>query len=183
MKEYNPKKALQLMKEAGYKGEPITVLAATDHNTITPATQVLIEAMRQASLNVDVQSMDWGSVVTRRASKNPSNQGGWDIFVTTSGGVGSANPVLHTWIGAACDKGLFGWPCDPEVEKLRNAFGMASSEDERKKIAHDLQERAMDDVVFLPFGQFDAPLAYRADRISGIVPNTGLAVLWGITKK
>jgi peptide/nickel transport system substrate-binding protein len=183
MKEYNPKKALQLMKEAGYKGEPITVLAATDHNTITPATQVLIEAMRQAGLNVDVQSMDWGSVVTRRASKNPSNQGGWDIFVTTSGGVGSANPVLHTWIGAACDKGLFGWPCDPEVEKLRNAFGMASSEDERKKIAHDLQERAMDDVVFLPFGQFDAPLAYRADRISGIVPNTGLAVLWGITKK
>jgi peptide/nickel transport system substrate-binding protein len=36
-KEYNPKKALQLLKEAGYNGEPITVLAATDHNTITPA--------------------------------------------------------------------------------------------------------------------------------------------------
>ena len=54
MKEYNPKKALQLMKEAGYKGEPITVLAATDHNTITPATQVLIQAMREAGLNVDV---------------------------------------------------------------------------------------------------------------------------------
>ena len=39
MKEYNPKKAMQLLKEAGYKGEPITVLAATDHNTITPATR------------------------------------------------------------------------------------------------------------------------------------------------
>jgi len=26
-------------------------------------------------------------------------------------------------------------------------------------------------------------LAYRADKIDGIVPNTGLAVLWGITKK
>jgi peptide/nickel transport system substrate-binding protein len=35
-KEYNPKKALQLLKEAGYKGEPITVLARPDHNTITP---------------------------------------------------------------------------------------------------------------------------------------------------
>ena len=31
-----------------------------------------------------------------------------------------------------------------------------------------------------PVGQ---PLAYRADRIDGIVPNTGLTVLWGITKK
>jgi len=183
MKEYNPKKALQLLKEAGYKGEPITVLAATDHNTITPATQVLIQAMREAGINVDVQSMDWGSVVTRRASKNPPSQGGWNIFVTTSGGVGSANPVLHTWIGAACDKGLFGWPCDPEVEKLRNAFGMAATEEERKKIAKELQAKAMEDVVYLPFGQWDVPLAYRADRIQGIVPNVGLAVLWGITKK
>jgi peptide/nickel transport system substrate-binding protein len=41
----------------------------------------------------------------------------------------------------------------------------------------------MEDVVFIPFGQWDQPLAYRADRIDGIVPNTGLTVLWGITKK
>jgi peptide/nickel transport system substrate-binding protein len=40
----------------------------------------------------------------------------------------------------------------------------------------------MDDVVFIPFGQWDQPLAYRADRIQGIVPNT-MVVLWGITKK
>lgn len=182
-KEYNPKKALQLMKEAGYKGEPITVLAATDHNTITPATQVLIEAMREAGLNVDVQSMDWGSVVTRRANKNPPSQGGWNIFVTTTGGVGSSNPVLHTWLGAACDKTPFGWPCDPEIEKLRNAFGMASDEGERQKIAKDVQARAMEDVLYIPFGQWDTPLAFRGDRLDGIVPNTGLAVLWGITKK
>ena len=182
-KDYNPKKALQLLKEAGYKGEPITILATTDHNTITPATQVLIQAMREAGINVDVQSMDWGSVVSRRAKKEPPAQGGWNIFITTTGGVGSANPVLHTWIGAACDKGLFGWPCDPEIEKLRNAFGMASSEDERKKIAKELQTKAMEQVVYIPFGQWDTPLAYRADRIDGIVPNTGLAVLWGITKK
>ena len=183
MKEYNPKKAAQLMKEAGYKGEPITVLFTTDHNTITPATQVLVQAMREAGLNVDAQSMDWGAVVSRRAKKEPPAQGGWNIFVTTSGGVGSANPVLHTWIGAACDKGLFGWPCDQEIEKLRTAFAFAQTEDERKKIAKELQQRAMEQVVYIPFGQWNTPLAYRADKIDGIVPNTGLAVLWGITKK
>ena len=93
------------------------------------------------------------------------------------------NPVLHTWIGAACDKGLFGWPCDAKIEELRNAFGMAQTEEERKKIATELQARAMEQVVYIPFGQWDTPLAYRADKIDGIVPNTGLAVLWGITKK
>jgi len=183
LKEYNPKKALQLLKEAGYNGEPITVLQATDHNTITPATQVLIQAMRDAGINVDAQAMDWGSVVSRRAKKEPPAQGGWNIFVTTTGGVGSSNPVLHTWIGAACDKGLFGWPCDAEIEKLRNAFALAPSEAERKKIATELQTRAIEQVVYVPFGQWTVPLAYRADRIDGVVPNTGLAVLWNIVKK
>ncbi len=183
VKDYDPKKALQMLKEAGYKGEPITILAATDHNTITPATQVLIQAMREAGINLDVQSMDWGSVVSRRAKKEPPSQGGWNIFVTTTGGVGTADPVLHTWIGAACDKGLFGWPCDAKIEELRNAYAFAQTMDEKKKIARELQERAIEQVVYLPFGQWTTPLAYRADRIEGIVPNTGLAVLWGIRKK
>lgn len=181
--DYNPKKAMQLMKEAGYKGEPITVLAATDHVTITPATQVLIQAMREAGLNVDAQAMDWGSVVTRRSRKEPPAQGGWNIFLTTSGGINGADPILHTWIGAACDKGLFGWPCDAEIEKLRSAYGFAQTEDERKKITRDLQTRAIEQVVYVPFGQWTQPLAYRADRIDGIVPNTGLVVLWNISKK
>jgi peptide/nickel transport system substrate-binding protein len=183
LKEYNPKKALQMFKEAGYKGEPITVLQATDHVTITPATQVLVQAMREAGLNVDAQAMDWGSVVSRRARKEPPAQGGWNIFVTTSGGVNGSDPVLHTWIGAACDKGLFGWPCDPEVEKLRNAYGLAQTEEEKKKAARDLQTRAIEQVVYVPFGQWTQPLAYRADRIEGIVPNTGLVVLWNISRK
>ena len=183
MKEYNPKKALQLFKEAGYKGAPITVLQATDHVTITPATQVLVQAMREAGLNVDAQAMDWGSVVSRRAKKEPPAQGGWSIFVTTSGTVGGSNPILHTWIGAACDKGLFGWPCDPEVEKLRSAYGFAHTDEEKMKVARDLQKRAIEQVVYVPFGQWTQPIAYRADRIDGIVPNTGLPVFWNIGKK
>jgi len=183
MKDYNPKKALQLMKEAGYNGEPITVLFPTDHVSITPATQVLIQAMREAGLNVDAQSMDWGSVVSRRTKREPPAQGGWNIFLTTSGTVAGSNPVLHTWIGAACDKGLFGWPCDPEVERLRSAYGFAATDEEKKKAARDLQARAIEQVVYVPYGQWTVPLAFRADRLDGIVPSPGLAVLWNISKK
>ncbi|MCX7364996.1 MAG: ABC transporter substrate-binding protein [Alphaproteobacteria bacterium] len=183
LKDYNPKKALQLLKEAGYKGEPITVLQATDHVTITPATQVLIQAMREAGINVDAQAMDWGSVVSRRTKREPPAQGGWHIFITGTSGVGSSNPVLHTWIGAACDKGLFGWPCDARIEELRNAFAVAETDSERKRIATELQARAIEQVVYIPIGQWTVPLAYRSDRLEGIVPNTGLAVLWNIRKK
>ncbi len=182
-KEYNPGKALRLLQEAGYKGEPITILAATDNSTITPATQVLIQAMREAGITLDVQSMDWGSVVSRRARRDPPAQGGWHIFVSQAGGVASANPVLHTWFGAACDKSPVGWPCDAQIEARRNSFAFAPTDAEKKRIARDLQVRAMEQVVYIPFGQWTTPIAYRSDRLQGIVPNTGLAVLWGITKK
>jgi len=183
LKDYNPKKALQLMKEAGYNGEPITVLQATDHVTITPATQVLIQAMRDAGLNVDAQAMDWGSVVSRRTKKEPPAQGGWNIFVTGTGGVGSSNPVLHTWLGGTCDKALTGWPCDAKIEELRNAYAFAQTDAEKQAAARAVDERAAEVVTYIPFGQWSVPIAYRQDRIENVVTNTGLAVLWNIRRK
>ena len=41
----------------------------------------------------------------------------------------------------------------------------------------------MEQVVYIPFGQWDQMLAYRSDRLEGIVPNTGLVVLWNITQQ
>jgi peptide/nickel transport system substrate-binding protein len=158
-------------------------LATTDHKTITPSTQVLIQAKRETGINVDAQAMDWGTTVTRRAKKDPPNKGGWHIFVTTTGGIGASHPILHTWIGAACDKGLFGWPCNDEIEPLRNSYGFAQTLEEKKKIARDLQEMAMDEVAYIPFGQWNLLVRYRGDRISGWVPNTGLVVFWNIDWK
>ncbi|MDX6749870.1 ABC transporter substrate-binding protein [Geminicoccaceae bacterium 1502E] len=181
--DYDPKKALEKMKAAGYNGEPITVLAATDHSFITPATQVLLNAMREAGLNVDAQSLDWGSVVARRAKKDPPAEGGWNIFVTASSGTTGANPVINTWLGASCESANVGWPCDEKLDELRSDFAFASTVEERKEIARQIQERAVEIVPYIVWGQWTQPIAYRADKISGIVPVTGLPVFWNIDKK
>jgi len=180
---YDPKKVLPMMKAAGYDGGPITVLAATDHHTITPGTQVLLNAMREAGLNVDAQALDWGSVVARRAKKEPPAQGGWNIFVTTSSGPSGSNPVINTWMGANCGSANVGWPCDQELEELRRQFAFARTEAERRKLADQVQARAIEVVPYLIWGQWTQPMAYRSDRIDGIVPVTGLTVLWNIDKK
>jgi len=182
MSDYNPKKAYELMKAAGYKDEPIYVLAATDHHTITPAAQVLVAAMREAGINVNAVSIDWGSVVSRRASRAKPEEGGWHIFVTTSSGTTATNPVLNTWLGANCDNANVGWPCDEELEKLRGAFAFARTHEERKELARKIQERAMYVVPYISFGQWTQPMAYRADRIKGIVPVTGTTVFWNIER-
>jgi peptide/nickel transport system substrate-binding protein len=180
MKEYNPKKAGQLMKEAGYKGEPITVLAATDHNTITPATQVLIEAMREAGLNVDVQSMDWGSVVSRRAKKEPPAQGGWNAMITSWAAADILNPVSTAFLNASCDKAPFGWPCDAEMEKLRDQYAKESDPAKQKQIALDLQKYWVDHPTYAPLGQWYQPIALRME-IDGMMIAPA-AVFWNMTK-
>src|SRR3546814_19800230 len=40
-------KAKQLFEEAGYKGEPITILHGTDHQSINPANLVMIQQLRK----------------------------------------------------------------------------------------------------------------------------------------
>lgn len=180
--DYNPQKAYELLKEAGYNDEPIYVLAATDHHTITPAAQVLLNAMRESGINVNPVSIDWGSVVARRSNRDLPEDGGWHIFVTTSSGTTALNPALNTWLGAGCDGANVGWPCDEELERLRGEFAFAQGVEERQEVAQRLQERAVHVVPYISFGQWTQPMAYRSDRIAGIVPVTGLTVLWNIER-
>ncbi|BBK38634.1 ABC transporter substrate-binding protein [Allostella sp. ATCC 35155] len=178
------KKAEQLFKEAGYKGEPITILHATDHWYINPANLVMIQQLRKAGfLKLDVQAMDWGSVVARRAKKEPPAQGGWNIFITGTSIVTSANPMTHTSIGMGCDKAWFGWPCDAKFEQLRRDWAAAPDLAGRKSIAVELSKRAYDQVPYISFAQWSNPSAYRTDKLSGVVPAPGYPVMWNIEKK
>jgi peptide/nickel transport system substrate-binding protein len=179
-KDYNPKKALQLLKEAGYNGEPITILATTDHNTITPATQVMIQAMREAGINVDVQSMDWGSVVSRRSKKEPPAQGGWNIFCTAWVAPDIWNPLANAAIGAQGEKSWFGWPTDDQIEKLRDEFARATDEGKKKQLAEAIQARAFEIGTHAPLGEYVNPLAARKN-ISGWVIGPG-DVYWNVKK-
>jgi peptide/nickel transport system substrate-binding protein len=182
MGDYDPPKALEKMRAAGYNDEPITILAATDHPTITPGAQVLINAMREAGITLDVQSIDWGSVVARRASREKPSEGGWHIFMTTSSGTSTVHPVLNSWVGAGCDQANVGWPCDEELETLRQQMAFARTFEERKDFAERIERRAFEVVPYINWGQWTQPFAYRADRIKGIVPVTGLFVLWNIER-
>ncbi|MBM3569828.1 MAG: ABC transporter substrate-binding protein [Alphaproteobacteria bacterium] len=178
------KKAEALFREAGYAGEPITILHATDHQYINPANLVMIQQLRKAGfLKLDVQAMDWGSVVARRAKKETPAQGGWNIFITGTTVLTSSSPVTHTSIGMGCEKAWFGWPCDAKFEQLRKEWAFAPSLEARKKLAVDISRRAYEQVPYISFAQWRNPVAYRADRIAGVIPVPSVPPMWNIEKK
>ena len=85
----------------------------------------------------------------------------------------SANPVLHTWIGAACDKGLFGWPCDAKIEKLRNAYALRPDrrgEEEDRPRPAGARDRAGGLHPVRPVGRDPTPIAPTGSRASCRTP-------------
>ena len=90
--------AKALFKEAGYKGEPVTVLLPTDRAQYNAATTVIIEALRKAGVNVDIQSLDWATITARRIKKDPPDKGRLEPVhhcVGRRGPDGGSSPALQ----------------------------------------------------------------------------------------
>ena len=116
------KKAQELLKEAGYDGTPIVLLHSTDVASLSNLAPVAKSLMEKAGFRVDMQSMDWQTLVARRAKKGPPDAGGWHAFLTAAVAADAANPIFSGFLNSACEKATFGWPCDPDMESLRDQF-------------------------------------------------------------
>jgi len=179
--EVRLKRGMEMLTAGGYKGEKIVVLDPSDMPIMTRATQVLVAAMRKAGVNVDMQTMDWATVVSRRAVRGPVANG-WHIFLTMGGPLGPANPVFHIQMSAACDKAWFGWPCDSELERLRAAWIRETDPIKARWLVENIQLRGAQIVVYIPFGQYVSPSAWR-DNLDGLLKVPETMVFWNIAKK
>ena len=171
----------KLLKELNYDGTPIVVLQTSDNPTLTnlaPVTKTLLE---RGGFKVDVQSMDWQTLVARRAKKDPVAQGGWNIAQTAAAAVLLLDPVNNHYAEASGDRAQFGWPLDEEIEKLRMAFARESDPKKQFALAEQVQKRVLDLGVTVPLGQFVQPSATRKN-VSGNVASP-VTVFWNIEKK
>ncbi|WP_376987842.1 ABC transporter substrate-binding protein [Bosea sp. R86505] len=69
--EYNPKLAADLLKQAGYKGDPIPYRLLNNYYTNQNATaQILVEMWRSVGLNVQINSVEnWSQIMQRNDSR------------------------------------------------------------------------------------------------------------------
>ena len=172
--------AKTLLAQAGYKGEPVTLLHPTDFLT-GPAMPVIAQQLRQAGFKVNVEAMDWQTVQTRRTSKRPVEEGGWSILTTYSGITDVSNPLSFMGVAANGEKAWFGWPDVPEIEETRMAFAQAGSREELVRLGTELQKLIMLDGVIVPLGEFKVVSAMR-DTVSGFL-NSPVPVFWNVKKQ
>ena len=172
--------AKRLVGESGYAGEPIVLMSPSDQEQLKAMCAVTDAIFKSVGLNSQLTSMDWGTLVGRRASHDPSSKGGWNSFCTTWGGLSVSNPGGHFPLRGNGTGGWFGWPVDPEMEALREKWFDAPDLSAQQVVCKDMQHLAFQHVPFYPTGQWFTPTAYR-DYLSGHV-HAGLILFWGVKR-
>jgi peptide/nickel transport system substrate-binding protein len=179
--ESNFEKSRALLKEAGYDGTPIVLMQSTDLAVLTNLAPVAKNLLEKGGFKVDMVSMDWQTLVARRAKKDPPAQGGWHAFLTSWVAADILNPVMAGFFNAGCDKAMFGWPCDKEIESLRDQYAKETNPARLKPIAEAVQMRVAQYPTHIHVGQWYQAAAMRK-TVEGNL-EAPVTVFWNVEKK
>ncbi|MDB5415375.1 MAG: transporter substrate-binding protein [Rubritepida sp.] len=167
------------LREAGYNGERVVLMGATDQPELMALGEVANDLLVKLGMNVDYQVADWGTVVQRRASKEPVERGGWSMFHTTWTGLDSLNPLSYQVLRSNGQNAWFGWPDAPRAEELRMAWIDAPDIDRQKAIAAEFQREILQQATYMPTGQYFASTAHRRN-ITGVLE--GIIAFWNVRR-
>jgi len=172
--------AKKLLKEAGYNGEKVKLVVATDVGITKAEGDVTADLLQKIGMNVDYVATDWGTVGTVRAKRTPPSEGGWNIFHTWHAGADCINPAPYTALDASGDTAWFGWPKSEAVQKGIDDWYAAPDLAAEKKAAVDINKASFENVTYIPTGFF---LQYTSwnKNVSGVV-KAPFPVFWGVSK-
>ena len=167
------------LEKAGYQGEKVVLMVGTDQPVLNALSPVAADTLKKVGVNVDYQATDWGMVVQRRALTKPPAEGGWNLFITGFSGLDFFTPASHLPLRGNGNAAWFGWPTDPKMEALREAWFNAPDLAAQKKVAVDMQLQAFDNVPYWSLGSSLQPTAFR-QNITG-VPE-GFVIFWNVRR-
>lgn len=176
----DPAKAKALLKEAGYKGEPIVFINPGDLTVWSAVSSVTSEMLKAAGFNVDFQTMDFATLLARRNRQTPPAEGGWNIMATINSTLDLYFPLSNVNLDGRGKSGYSGWSSDSEMESLKETFAKASDPANQKAIAEKIQKRAYEQVHYIPLGMYNN-FSIRRSNMSPLLA-APVTVYWGLEK-
>jgi peptide/nickel transport system substrate-binding protein len=159
----------------------VVLMHSADLYLLTNLAPVAKALMERAGIKVDMQTMDWQTLVSRRARKDFPNKGGWNAFLTSAASVDVVDPLANSFVDASAANAWFGWPRDDELVKLRAAFADETDAAKRKELAVAMQVRVSESPTHAFLGQWYAPVALRRNVTGNL--ESPVTIFWNIEKR
>ena len=139
----NPDEAKALLKEAGYKGEPVVWMTNKASQANYDLALTFKGQLEAVGMTVDLQVMDTPTLRARREKPDL-----WNAFIT--GHPAQQHPVMHVFLNPR-------WPGWWENEKKDRLVDAILSEPDPKKayaLVEDLQRLVYEDVALVKTGEY-----------------------------
>lgn len=173
-------KARELLKQSGYKNEPVAFLLPGDSALLNPIGTVMADQLKRAGFRLDIQTQDWSSIASRWITRKPQSEGGWALVPVVYPGFDMVNPLGNPGTAYNCTNGAPYTYCSEALGHSLSAFEAERDPAKRQAIAASMQEAALQDGTFLIAGQFQSPAAWRSE-LKGVI-DFGLPILWNIER-
>lgn len=137
----NKDRARALLKEAGYSGQPVRWITTKEYDYMYNSAVVAKQQMEEVGFKVDLQVLDWATLVQRRGKPEL-----WDIF--TTGITFTPDPALTS--NLQCN--WPGWWCHEEKERLLAELIREGDPRKRRAVIERIQAVFYEDVGRIKMG-------------------------------
>lgn len=160
-RQHDPTAARRMLAEAGYRGQPLRWMVSSEMPHHMTAATIAKSQLQQAGLTIELQVMDWATLVSRRTRPE-----GWDVFATTFAFVPDPVfllPLQPSWPG---------WYQDREMSAYMRLLVRHTNPGTRAAIWARAQRRFYDEAVAVRLGDWFPLLLHRAE-LRGVVGGPG----------
>jgi peptide/nickel transport system substrate-binding protein len=172
---YDPNRARELLRTAGYRGEPVRIQTNRRYKNMFD-NAVVIQAMLQAAgMNAQLEVMDWATQLAYyQAGKFQLASFSYSVLT---------EPALRyaKLIGNKSERSSVQWD-DPLAQKLLGDLLSHSTDDARTRTMEQLHRRMVERVPIIGLYNGDSALVTRAELRGISAWPAGTLVLWGVSK-
>jgi len=150
--EHNKDKVKRLLKESGYKGEPIRFMTTQEYKWMYDFALLSKQQLEDVGFTIDLQVVDWATLVKRR-----NNSKEYDVFTTGMGNF--YDPTHHIYLGPNWP----GWTDDEELNRLLNELAREGDYKKRFVLWEQVTRTFYDRVPVIRYGDLFGLRAMRTN--------------------
>ncbi len=152
---YDPEKAKQMLKDNGYEGQKLTLLAA-NRDSYMKMAEIVQSQLAEAGLEVEIETMEWGTFLDTTAKGDfDMTFLGWSN--STADGSELLYPNLHSDNIGSSNRMSYN---NSEFDKLVDASRVTVDQDVRKEKLNEANLMAVKDAVWVPMHHGVVTAAY-----------------------